>query len=308
VSANFRVTMGDPVDIQVAPLLASSPHVLYTNVVEALLRFLLVSRNHVLLHSACVMREGRAALLSARTDTGKTSTVIQLVRDHGFTFLSDDMTILTPDGRAVCYPKPMTLSFHTMSAIRGGELPARKRVALAIQSRLHSKSGRTAGQSLARLNIPIMSINAIVQMLVPPPKHHIDALIPCVIEHQAPIGNVFVMERGAAMRQQMTVDSAIATLIENTDDAYGFPPFATFAPHLRIDGQDYAQLRRREEELLRSALRAATVFRVRVPGHEWADVLPRLMHQTSTLSSAPLAVVPITGGVRSPFEGMPGRS
>jgi dolichol-phosphate mannosyltransferase len=115
VSANFRIVMGEPIQIQVAPLLAGSPHVLYTNVVEALLRFLLVAKDHVLLHSACVMRGGEASLLSARTDTGKTSTVIQLVRDHGFTFLSDDMTILTPDGRAICYPKPMTLSFHTMS-------------------------------------------------------------------------------------------------------------------------------------------------------------------------------------------------
>jgi putative flippase GtrA len=277
VSANFRIVMGDPIQIQVAPLLAGSPHVLYTNVVEALLRFLLVSKDHVLLHSACVMRDGEASLLSARTDTGKTSTVIQLVRDHGFTFLSDDMTILTPDGRAICYPKPMTLSFHTMSAIRGGELPVRKRLALAIQSRLHSKSGRSAGQSLARLNIPIMSVNAVVQMLVPPPKHRIDALLPCVIERQAPIGHVFVMERGPAAQEELSIDDAIATLIENTDDAYGFPPFATFAPHLRINGDDYAELRRKEELLLRAALRRSSLHRVRVPGHEWADVLPDLM-------------------------------
>ena len=64
-SANFRITIGDPVDIQVAPLLARSPHVLYTNVVEALLRFLLVSKGYVLLHSACVVADGLAVLSRA---------------------------------------------------------------------------------------------------------------------------------------------------------------------------------------------------------------------------------------------------
>ncbi len=186
-SANFQIVMGDPIEIRVSPLLAGSPHVLYTNVVEALLRFLLVSRGYVLLHSACIMVDGHAVLLSAETDTGKTSTVIQLVRDRGYGFLSDDMTIISPDGVAIHYPKPMTMSYHTMSAISGHRLPARQRAALAIQSRLHSKSGRTVGRRLGDMNIPIMSLNSVVQFLVPPPKYHIDALLDCEVAERAPL-------------------------------------------------------------------------------------------------------------------------
>ena len=274
--ANFRLTMADPIDLEVAPLLAGSPHVLYTNVVEALLRFVLVSRGHVLLHSASLIVDGRAALLSAQTDTGKTSTVIRLVREHGYRFLSDDMTIIAPGGRAVCYPKPMTLSYHTMSAIAGVVLSKRRRAALALQSRLHSKSGRSVGRFLGDLNIPIMSVNSIVQMLVPPPKYHIDALLGCEIGHEAPIGHVVLMERGPELRERMPIDRAVEQLIDNTDDAYGFPPFATFAPHIRIGGADYATLRAREVELLREALLGASLHRLRVPGHEWAEVLPEL--------------------------------
>src|SRR5438094_7758559 len=149
--ANFRITMGEPVVVQASPLLARSPHVLYTNVIEALLRFLLVSRGYVLLHSASMVVNGRATLLSAQTDTGKTSTVIQLIRQHGYGFLSDDMTIIAPDGRAICYPKPMTLSYHTMSSISGGDLKRGQRAALAVQSRLHSKSGRSVVRFLGPL-------------------------------------------------------------------------------------------------------------------------------------------------------------
>ena len=295
-SANFRVTMGQPVVVQVAPLLAKSPHVLYTNVIEALLRFLLVSRGYVLLHSACIMDNGRAVLLSAQTDTGKTSTVIRLVRDHGFTFLSDDMTILSPDGTAICYPKPMTLSFHTMSSIPGRDLTFRQRAALSVQSRVHSKSGRTAGKSLGQLNIPIMSVNAVVQMLIPPPKHRIDKLMSVAIEPAAPIGHVFIMERGEELEERLTVDQAIPTLIENTDDAYGFPPFATFAPHLQIAGDGYLELRRKEEELLRRSLARAVLYRVRVPGHAWAERLPELMAQDTEDARQRLTSIPISSG------------
>lgn len=275
--ANFRITMGEPILIEVAPLLAKSPHVLYTNVVEALLRFLLVSRGYVLLHSACIMTDGKAALLSAQTDTGKTSTVIQLVRDHGFDFLSDDMTIISPDGRAICYPKPMTLSYHTMSSIKGGTLRWRERAALSIQSRLHSKSGRSVGRFLGSLNIPIVSINSIVQILVPPPKYRIDALMACRIVAEAPIAHVFLMERGESLHERVGAEEAIRQLIENTDDAYGFPPFDSFSPHITIGGENYHALRRKEEDLLLQALKNASVHRVRVPGHGWAELLPELM-------------------------------
>jgi putative flippase GtrA len=278
-SANFQIVMGDPVEVRVSPLLASSPHVLYTNVVEALLRFLLVSRDHVLLHSACMMVNGRAVLLSAQTDTGKTGTVIQLVRDRHYQFLSDDMTIIAPDGVAIQYPKPMTMSYHTMSAIRGHRLPVKQRMTLAIQSRLHSKSGRTVGRRLGSWNIPIMSVNSIVQWLVPPPKYHIASLLDCELAERAPIGHIFIMARGEPLEERPRQADAIATLIENTDDAYGFPPFATFAPRLRIGADDYLSLRRKEVELLRRAIAHADVWRVRVPGHEWAEVLPGLIER-----------------------------
>lgn len=300
--ANFRITMGAPILVEAAPLLARSPHVLYTNVVEALLRFLLVSRGYVLLHSACIMSDGKAALLSAQTDTGKTSTVIQLVRDHGFEFLSDDMTIIAPDGRAICYPKPMTLSYHTMSSIKGGELGRGERAKLAIQSRLHSKSGRTVGRFLGSLNIPIVSINSIVQILVPPPKYRIETLMACRIATEAPIGHVFLMERGESLHEEVAPDDAIGQLIENTDDAYGFPPFSTFAPQIVIDGDDYLTLRQKEEGLLRNALQQASVHRVRVPGHGWAELLPQLMSAPSGNGHGKLAQMHVVHIEAEPAE------
>jgi putative flippase GtrA len=288
MAANFSVRMGEPVEITVSPILAVSPHVVYTNIVEAMLRFLFVSRGYVLLHSAALADDRGATLMSAQTDTGKTSTVITLVRRHGYRFLSDDMTIIdAAAGEAISYPKPMTLSFHTMGVAKDGRLTFGDRAALSIQSRLHSKSGREVGRSLGERNIPIMTMNSVVQAMVPPPKHRIDALFDCEVGGRAPIRNVVLMERGPEQLETVGLEETARRLIENTDDAYGFPPFATFGPRIRIGDDDYQALRRKEVELLTQAISGARRWHLQVPGHEWADRLPSIID-----GSAPVPVGP----------------
>ena len=276
LAANFAITMGEPIEIRVAPMLALSPHVVYTNIVEAFLRFLLVSKGYVLLHSAAIADERGVSLLSAQTDTGKTSTVISLVRSRGYRFLSDDMTIIDPRGIAISYPKPMTLSFHTMSVAKDGRLSRRDRAELAVQSRLHSKSGRSVGRSLGERNLPIMTLNSLVQLVVPPPKYRIDTLFDCEVGGQGPIRNVVLMSQGEPSVEEAPLAATVRGLIENTDDAYGFPPFSTFAPHIRIGPDDYDALRRKEIELLTRAISGVRRWRVSVRAHEWAEVLPSI--------------------------------
>jgi 4-amino-4-deoxy-L-arabinose transferase-like glycosyltransferase/putative flippase GtrA len=278
LGADFNVTMGEPIEVEASPLLALSRHVLYTNVVEALLRFVLVSKGYVLLHSAGLEVNGEATLLSAQTDTGKTSTVINLVRERHWRFISDDMAIIDPAGFVRTFPKPMTLSYHTMTrAVDASTLSPKKRMQLQVQSRVHSKSGRTVGKGLGTLNVPIMSINSVLQIMVPPPKYHITALMPAHIATEVPIAHVFLMERGEPIQESVPLEAAIDQLIDNTDDAYGFPPFSTLAPHFVIGGADYQQLRVRERELLTQALSKVPVLRLRVRGHEWGELLPRLI-------------------------------
>ena len=246
LGADFNVTMGQPIEVEASPLLSLSRHVLYTNVIEALLRFVLVSKGYVLLHSAGLEVNGEASLLSAQTDTGKTSTVINLVRERHWRFISDDMAIIDPAGKVLTFPKPMTLSYHTMTrAVDADTLSPKKRMQLQVQSRVHSKSGRTVGKGLGSLNVPIMSINSVLQIIVPPPKYHITALLPAHIATDVPITNVFLMERGEPIQERVALEAAIDQLIENTDDAYGFPPFSTLAPQFVIDGRNYEQLRER---------------------------------------------------------------
>jgi putative flippase GtrA len=283
LSAAFDVRIGEKVELDANWLLTWSHHVLYTNMVEPLLRFVLVDRGYVLLHCAAIDAERGAAIMSAQTDTGKTSTVLRLLMAHSWGFISDDMAILTAGGEILSYPKPMTLSSHTMAAVNDQVLPWADRVMLAIRSRVHSKEGRSAGHALGRLNVPIVTINSWVQLLVPPPKYHVQSLIDCDLSDRAPIDSVILMERGTPpLAEEPDFGFTIERLIENTDDAYTFPPFATFAPLIEINGRSYEGLREHEVELLKASVRNARRSRVRVVGHSWSELIPTLLDRRSS--------------------------
>jgi len=300
--ANFHIEMGNPVHVKAGPLLALSPHVLYTNVVEPLLRFLLVSRGFMLLHAACIEIEGRSIMLSAQTDTGKTSTILSLLRRHGGTFYSDDMVVVSARGTASRYPKPLTISAHTLRSVPQHRLAPVQRLSLAWQSRLHSRSGRATGKRMAQFNVPMMALNAGVQMVIPPPKYMITELVDCEIGGRIPIRNVFLIERGSpALVAGVTPSEALVELLANTEDAYGFPPYAQLAPQLVIDGQGYDDLRLKERAILSSALRTAEVTRLRVDDFSWPEMIRSRSDATerASLGSQPIlspARIPVASG------------
>lgn len=275
--ADLEVHMGNPIEVTIGPLLVKSPHVLYTNVVEPLLRFHLASRGFALLHAACVDVFGRGVLISARTDTGKTGTVLRLLRGTGALFLSDDMTVVAPDGTALCYPKPLTISRHTLHAVDADHLTRSQWWRLGLQSRLHSKQGRAVGTRLGEMNVPIMALNAVTQRLVPPPKYAVDRLVPCLIGGSVRVEEVFLIERGAAALADVPAGDLVDRLVENTDDAYGFPPFGYLAPALVIGEDGYEQLRARERAILQEAVAGVRARALAAEDFGWAEVISKLV-------------------------------
>ena len=267
--SDFHVEMGDVIRVVAGPMLTRSPHVLYTNVIEALLRFVLVSRGYMLLHSACLEIDGRGVMLSALTDTGKTGTVLQLLREGGGRFLSDDMTILDPQGTALCYPKPLTISHHTLRAVQAGNLTNAEWRRLHVQSRVHSKAGRGLGARMGEMNLPIMSINAFTQRAVKPPKYQVERLVTCQRASSVAVNTLFVIERNEYVLADIDSESLIDELIANTDDAYGFPPFRYFAPALVVNGLGYEELRAAERAILVQAMAGIRARRLATPDFSW---------------------------------------
>src|SRR6185437_9312193 len=85
-------------------------------------------------------------------------------------------------------------------------------------------------------------------------------LVECNVIRNTTVQNLFVIERGAPKLVDIPFDEAIETLLENTDDAYGFAPFRQMAPSIVIGEDDYAELRRKERNIL---IQAMSTIRVR---------------------------------------------
>lgn len=296
LSANFGVEFGDPIRVTASRPLARSPHVLYTNVLEPLLRFVFVHRGYMLLHSACLEIDGSGVMISARTDTGKTGTVLRLLRNAGGRFLSDDMTIIDGEGIARSFPKPLTISQHTLRAVNVGDLRRLEWLWLRLQSRLHSKEGRAFAMRLADRNVPIMTINGWVQRLIPPPKYPVQRLVPCDLATTASISQLFIIERGIPHHSGVPQAQAIAELLENTEDAYGFPPYRYLAQALAVGGKDYETLREKERLILISAMEAVEVQRLGSSDFSWGEQIDDLVHSAAGWEHRRLETIrPVSG-------------
>ncbi len=281
-------------EVRASPLIGLSPHVLYTNVVEPLVRWSLVRKGHALMHGACLSFDDRALFITARTDTGKTTTILNTLKAQrdACRFLSDDMTIFAPDGTVYAYAKPLTISRHTVQAIGGAPLGGRERLALGVQSRLHSKSGRATGMRLSRAGAPAATLSAIVQRLIPPPKFMVDRLVPGTAYGQsAQLTGIVVIERGEQGERAVPPDEVVDTLLRNAEDAYGFPPYPALAERLeRWLGEDLSAL---ERDIVARAVQGVPAVNLSSDRFDWHERLPGVAASASVLP-APTAAVPWT--------------
>lgn len=276
-----QITVGESIEVDVSPFLRRSPHVLYTNVVEPILRWVLVARGYALVHGACLDFDGAAYLITARTDTGKTTTILRILSTtNSASFIADDLTIVDANGRVLTYPKPLTISQHTVSAVNPKALSRAESVKLLLQSRVHSRPSRRVALLLADTNLPMATINALIQWLVPPPKYHVQRLIPSVtVRRESRVAGMFVIERGEDGERCMPADEAIQVLFENCDDAYGFPPYQAIEGFLReLNGRD---LRTEEQQIVSSAFCECPATLLRSSRLDWWKRIPEIVGEGS---------------------------
>ena len=270
-----EIVIGQRIEVTASPALRFSPHVLYTNVVEPILRWTFVEKGHALVHGACLADgDGRALLITARTDTGKTTTTLKALENHAqpWSFLSDDLTLVAADGRVLAYPKPLTISRHTVKAVKRAALSRRERMGLLVQSKIHSRSGRRVAMRIAGLRLPAATINLVVQALIPPPKYFVERLVPGVAHaRQARLAGMVVIQRDGDGATVMGAEEALETLMANCADAYGFPPYAEIEGFLNNNGRD---LRADERAIVAAALAGVRTTLLKSRTMDWWQGLP----------------------------------
>jgi len=280
------IEMGLPtVNVVAAPMLRYSPHVLYTNVIEPLLRWTFVKRGYALVHGATIAFGNSAYMITARTDTGKTTTLLKILayqrRDGDqAAFLSDDMTIVSPNGTAMTYPKPLTISYHTLRAVNTDTLTFKEKMSLPFQSRIHSRSGRRLAFLISKTHMPAATINMVTQMLVPPPKYFVDKLVPKVkLTQKANLTGMFIIERGVDEILPIQNSEAMEVLFKNCEDAYGFPPYDDVKEFLYCF--DDLDLHVVEQAIIRQAMDKLPARVIRSNSLDWWSQIPTFVNDKS---------------------------
>lgn len=271
--AQFSIEFGERIEVTINKLISNSKHVLYVNLVEPLLRFLFISRGFILLHSACLDKNASGLLMSAPPDTGKTTTVLKCVK-KGYSFLSDDMTIIRLPNEALCFPKPMTISSHTFkTAVSVSNYRDTDR-SLRLRSLVHSKTGRAFMHKLAKLNVPIFTINTIGQSIVRPPKYSINSILQdAKIKKGTKVDNLYFLKREGNEFIQLGTTTALDLAIENSDDAFIFPPYAELLKYISINGKTALELLEEEKKLLNSFLSGISCYMVKSETRAWFNMI-----------------------------------
>ena len=286
--AQFQINFnGSKIEISINELISKSKHVTYVNLIEPILRFLFLSKEYILLHSACMSPpNGQGFFLSAPPDTGKTTTVIKCVK-HGYYFLSDDMTIINLPNNALCFPKSMTISAHTYrtaveaqsSSSHNGDNDTNDKKGMRIRSLIHSKTGRSLMHKLANHNVPIFTINTIGQSRIKPPKYHISDIIKdAKIKAKTTINSLFFLEKGSdgekvEKMESISVEDALKRAIENSDDAFLFPPYSDLIKYIRIEDKTAYDLLEAEKKMMEELLSSIDCYILKSSGRKWSEMI-----------------------------------
>ncbi|MCD6509153.1 MAG: hypothetical protein J7L11_02015 [Thermoprotei archaeon] len=121
----------------------------------SLLELKLLLKGYSLLHAACIERDHKANLIIAPPETGKTFTIIRLIKDHGFNFMSDDIVIVGPGGLLYCFPTPMTVHTYHLKKLNL-KLP----ISLGLKMRLRwfFKGLPLIGRTIGEFKLPFEEV------------------------------------------------------------------------------------------------------------------------------------------------------
>ena len=269
---SFRTTDGVDlsridVDDQFAPDL-------FVTLLELVLHTISMLQQRVFLHSSAVGVNGKALVMCAWANTGKSEVLCELLR-RGHTFMGDDWCILSPQGWAYAYLKATRLYRHDLLM---APYILRQRFGWRAELLIHylgllspSKLLRVSISPLHRIQrsmlrriVRLLRVNVTELTLDP------EEISPAGLTLEAPLGAVFFLTRSTVddieilqtdpgqVAKRMTSVYAWETHL-TIDDCwlrFAFPGKSIAFPDIHLDQM---------ETVLRTSLAHAPVYWVRVP-------------------------------------------
>ena len=203
----------EQVEVVISPLIAAAPHVLYVNILEPLMRYLLLKRGQLLLQAGAIIEKGGCCLISTmgRYPTAE-ATFAMLDVNKAAQYVGHDHVLLTETGEAFCFPLAMTTT-----------------------KLLDMNQARQLGAWLRQIDqFPAATINAWVQRLFPPVQQPIVQRLERerIVERAQVTGVELVNGKGIN-----SADKLATIILQNAQDPLGFPLFKMLADYELRRGQ-----------------------------------------------------------------------
>jgi hypothetical protein len=128
---------------------------------------------------------------------------------------------------------------------------------------------------LAKYNVPIFTLNTIGQAIIKPPKFKIESLLKSVaIQEKTRVKNLYFLERGGN-DQMEEIDTKVALIkaIENSDDAFLFPPYADLIHHINIGHKTAKELLQEERDMLEKFLTGVNCWIIKSDKRAWYQMI-----------------------------------
>jgi hypothetical protein len=128
---------------------------------------------------------------------------------------------------------------------------------------------------LARYNVPIFTLNTVGQAVIKPPKFKIESLLQSVsIQEKTRVKSLYFLERdGSEQTEEVPTKVALRKAVENSDDAFLFPPYADLIHHINIGGKTAKELLKEEESMLEEFLRGVNCWIIKSNKRAWYQMI-----------------------------------
>jgi hypothetical protein len=134
---------------------------------------------------------------------------------------------------------------------------------------------------LGNHNVPIFTINTIGQAIIKPPKFKVQDLLKEVnIKNRTDVRTLYFLEKGGVgegaggRREEETVfnlpaDIAVSKAIENSDDAFLFPPYKEMLHYIKIGSKSAQDLLAEERNILQKFLSDINCLTIKSESRSW---------------------------------------
>ena len=225
----------------------------FLSLIESVLWFKLLAKNHVFIHSAGISTDGEGCLISAWQGTGKTMVALKLVKEKGFSFLSDDAVIINDYGQAYCFPKNVKLS-----------LSHAKEFGLGNKVKLKLLVGKLLNQ------VPVVRRRLHIEHIVPITK----VIENAKIERQCKIDKMIMLQQASGEGVSEIDAREVAkrlTLVSQLEKIYWADHLFIAYAHADQDF-DLQEIKVKERDIIQSALRGASCYEVRFRRYAYDQV------------------------------------